>query len=760
MGLGLNYKQKIQIGEHEIVLPPLPKDRNEILFIDNKPDEAYWNIDDSDGRIIGTRRSVYDPLFSQFIPFKTLVDCSHTKYDDKTGELIQLSIDDTKIVRSIYKDVNKKRKNGVFMRNGNDIEYLSPSHWFTLEHCKMFGNTKNNGYGFFYKYQRDIFYLLDYMWKEWCLGLYISKAKKTGITQIIDGGYCLDKATSMFQWMIGFMSRNEDAAVENNMKLFLYAFDNLPLALRPKVGFKAPKGGNIEFSELTKSKVLKTSTDEVLNTRVFCVPTSEHSFDSHFMNLEHFDEYPKYYQDSKKNPKEILNGNKAGAKDQDFFRGRVIISSYPPEEDDEGSEAAAEVYRESKLVTKKYGKTQSELICYHIPAFKSLKSCIGKSGDCDEKKAMEIIGQNRERVKKDRKALMAEIRQNPNNEEEAFGSNTQTSVFDPIRVAEIDLANEEERLLSPHNPYIDGKLEWENQKWERGLKNRRPRGEFGKVKFVPLTREELEKAEQGRLRIYFDLNDNQKCAVLRNGKDEFDCVIPPQFYSHVAGADPTSHAAASEVIEGSKNAYVVKSRKNPSLDSALRHTGRPASGIITHVYFYRPELPDEAYEDLVKLIIYTGCLITVEANVPEFATRLLAEGLGRFMMVKDKAGNYVIWSRWMGLAHEEDKQYHLIRTTSNSQDSKVLLEIFVRLIKMFIQRPEDGEKDYGMTIKDERVIKQLKKFDPMDTKIFDLIMAWGYAEFTDEMYSNLLLEGTEDYYAGANIGALLAALER
>lgn len=749
MATGLNYKDKIVIGEHVYTVPPCPKNKSDILFIDNCYEDAYWQ-----------RGTDYPAIWYEFIPYRTKVDCSHTKYDDKTGELLQINSDDTKIIRQLYIQERQRRTNGVFFRNGNDIEYLTGSNYFTLQWCKMFGNTKNDGYGLFYKYQRDIFYLLDLMWQDWILGLDVSKAKKTGITQIIDGGYCVDKATSMFQWLIGFMSRNEDVAIENNMKLFLYAFDNLPLALRPKVGFKAPKGGNIEFSELTKSKILKSSTDEVLNTRVFCVPTSEHSFDSHFMNIIRMDEFPKYYQDSKKEPKEILRNNKAGAKDQDFFRGRIILSSYPPEEDDIGSEQAGEVYRESKLMTKKFGKTESELICTHIAAFRSLKSCIDKRGDCDEKKAMEIIGQNRERVKKDRKALMAEIRQNPNNEEEAFGSNTQTSVFDPIRVAEIDLALEEERLMSPHNPYISGRLEWENNKWERGLKNRRPKGEFGRVKFIPLTKEELEKAEEGRLRIYFDLSDNQKCSVLRNGKDEFDCVIPNQFYTHVAGGDPTSHAAASEVIMGSKNAYVVKSRKNPSLDSALRRTGAPASGIITHVYFYRPELPDEAYEDLVKLIIYTGCLITVEANVPEFATRLLSEGLGRFMLVKDKAGNYVIWSRWMGLAHEEDKQYHLIRTTSNSQDSKILLEIFVRLIKMFIQRPEDGEKDYGMTIKDERVIKQLKKFDPLDTKLFDLIMAWGYAEFTDEMYTNLLLEGTEDYYAGANIGALLAAMER
>lgn len=762
MGLGLNYKQHILVGEHLIHLPDLPKDRNEILFIDNKPEEAYWNIADSEGKIIGTRRTPYNKLFTEFIPYKTKIDCSHTKYDDNTGELLQLSSDDTKIILNIYKDEKYKRTNGVFIRNGNDIEYLTRSHWFTLQHCKMFGNSKNDGYGFFYKYQRDVFYLLKYMWQDWCLGLDISKAKKTGITQIIDGGYCLDMGTSMSQWMIGFMSRNEQVAIDNNMKLFLHAFDNLPLALRPKVGYKAPKGGNIEFTELSKSNSTKSNNDEVLNTRVFCVPTAEHSFDSHFMNILRMDEFPKYWQDSKKKPKDILNGNKAGAKDQDFFRGRCILSSYPPEVDDIGSEQAGEVFRESKLSTMKHGKTESELICYHIPAYKSLKSCIGISGDCDEGKAMEILNNNRERLKKDKKALLAEIRQNPNTEEEAFGSNTGGSVFDMPRLTEIGRHIENERKGSPRTPYMEGRLEWINWKWELGLKNKRPKGEFCDVKFIPLTDEEMERGEEGRVRIYRDLPTHLKNSVLRNGRDEYGCIIPPAIHKYIYGADPTSHAAASEVIEGSKNSYTIFSRRDEQMDAIMRGV---ASGGFDMQYFFRPELPDEAYEDFIKMVIYTGALGIVEANMPEFATRMIAEGLGRFLIVKDKDGNKCIWSRWMGLAHEPDKQYHLIRTTGNSPDSKLILESFVRLFIAYIQRPADGEKDYGINIKEDRLIEQMKKITKVwetggSTKLFDIFMSAGYALYADDIYSGLLVEGQSDPYSGASFAAVMAALGR
>lgn len=761
MGLGLNYKQKINIGEHQIVLPDCPKDRSDILFIDQPNEFAYWNNDamiNGELENTSTNRQDYPDIFKSFCPFKTLVDQSSTKWDDNTGELIKINADDTKIVRTIYNEINNRRKKGVFFRNGQDIEYLTGSHWFTLQHCKMFGNSKNDGYGFFYKFQRDVFYLLNYMWQSWILGVYLSKAKKTGITQIVDGGYCLNRATSEFQWMIGFMSRNVDAAVENNMKLFLYAFDNLMLPLKPKVGFKAPKGGNIEFTEVTRKNSNLSLSHEVLDTKVFCVPTAEHSFDSHFMNIEHFDEFPKLWQDAKIEPKEVWRNNKAGVKDQDVFRGRAILSSYPPEVDDKGTAQAAEIYRQSKLITKKHGRTESELICYHIPAHQSLKKCIDKSGTCNEKRAMEILRQNRERLQGDRKGLLAEVRQNPIDEKEAFGSNTEGSVFDAVRVSELEIDLLQEITAAPFTSYVEGKLEWSNIKWEVGLRNKRPRGQFCEVRFIPLTVQEIERGLKGRLRIYHDLNENQKNSVLRNGKDDFDCLMPNQYYTYIGGVDPTQEAAASEVIAGSKNAFVVMNRHDARIDSMYK---KPMTGVITMVYFERPELPNEAYEDFVKLIIYTGMLCGVEGNVPAYATRLIEEGLGRFLIVKDKPGNPVIWSRWMGLANEEDKQYHLIRTTANSEETRTMLEMFVRLIKMFIQRPISGEKDYGATIKDERILEQLKKFDVQETKFYDLIMALGYCFWANDVYTGLLLEGAEDgNYGMTHFNSLMGAFDR
>lgn len=171
---------------------------------------------------------------------------------------------------------------------------------------------------------------------------------------------------------------------------------------------------------------------------------------------------------------------------------------------------------------------------------------------------------------------------------------------------------------------------------------------------------------------------------------------------------------------------------------------RVTSKMAVSEYYYRPELPNEAYEDFIKEVIYFGKLCVVEANVPFTATSMLEEGLGRFMLVRDKEGNMVQWERWMGLAHEPEKKYHLIRNTSNSSQSKDMLETIIRLIKNYIDSPAAGDKDYGRTIKAERLLKQLMDFNPQDTRLYDLVMAFGYTLLALEWYINYLI-APKDY---------------
>ena len=111
----------------------------------------------------------------------------------------------------------------------------------------------------------------------------------------------------------------------------------------------------------------------------------------------------------------------------------------------------------------------------------------------------------------------------------------------------------------------------------------------------------------------------------------------------------------------------------------------------------------------------------------------------------------------MGLANEEDKKYHLLRTTATPQ-SKDTLETFVRLMKAYIREPPPGEKDYGKAMKSSRLVKQLMDIDIANTKVFDLFMSWGWCLLADEVYSNILLNQGDNEMNDDHVAAVLKAL--
>ena len=738
---GLNYEQTVSVGEHRIKLPSPPKKKEDILFISQSYENAFWK-----------RQEDYPEIWYYFVPYKTIIDSDATLYNDDKTELSFLSKVDTAIIRKLYERELDRRINGVFFRNGNDLEYLTGSNYFTLQWCRFFGNPNNGGYGTYTKFQRDIFYLLDHMWQPHILGLYISKAKKTGITQIIDGGYFVDLATRKEEWMLGMMSVNINKANDNNMKLFLYAFDSLPLALKPNVGFRATKGGNLEFSESTKIKSGKQAAN-VLNTRVFTVPTSEHSFDSHFMNVQHSDEFPKYFADSNQHPKEIFRNNKAGVKFQNVFRGRYILSSYPPEKDDEGSAEGQEIYLKSKLSTvDEDNKTESELICYHIPAHKSYFDCIDKYGDCDEKKALSIILRNRERVKKDKKAYLAEVRQNPLDEKEAFGTGGASSVFDTVYLNDLRYDLSEEIINTATPLWVEGNYVWDNSLWEAGKKDKRPPGVFCPVKFIPLTQQEILDGKKGNVKNFREIPREDRNAPLRTGRDDLGNLLPPETFKYFGGTDPINYADDEDVEEPSMQSNFTINLHDEKLNTMNKEI---VTKIILSEYNGRPELAEEAYQDIVKEIIYFGKLVLVEGNSPTFFTRLMNEGLGNYMIIKHKDGYFTRWDITM-----EKGDYKSVKRTKNATQDEVM-ESIVEAIKHYTHRSEeDAMNQYATTIKSIGLLEQLCKFTPSETKKYDRVMGFGYSLITYETYRAMMSQVKDDTYNEAAIRSLFAATDR
>ena len=732
----------IQIGEHRFDIPE-PKRKEDVLFWDKK--DPCWSREEA--------LKDYKDIFFQFVPHFSKLYQHATLYDED-GVLTSLNKDDSDYIVKTYEREWHRRTYGVHFKNGSKIEWLTGDHYFVLMWCKTKRPDKKGDYFDFRYFQAEFFYLIWYTnSSEWIDGLFISKAKKTGITNLM-WLYYLNKATMTKNVNLGNMNIDQDKGAKTFRDHFLYAYHGLPLPLKPQVKSKSEPDGRIifgkQFTNSKKSKVSQSDNDSELGTTVMCVPTMVNAFDVDVFSDIWMDEPPKYKQDFG----EIYRSNEAGTNLQDTVVGKKWLTSYTPEDSGLSFFSAKLLYFDSELRTVREGsrKTKSGLICYHIPAYQSWSSSFDKYGYCNEKDAMSKIQARREALKGRPRELQAEHRRYANSKKDAWSVGGIGSVFDNMRLGELATALEEEERNSARNSYIEGSFRWENEIWNI-QPSRRREGEFCKVKFVPLTEHDIEKNVQGKFRMYYDIPNEHRNLALKMGKDEYNCLIPPNRFPYVLGGDPTSYAAGSEVLEGSKNGGHLFSTPDELLDARTR---RVISKVLHIRYFDRPESPDEAYEDYLKLILYTGCLISIEGNQAYVVTKLMKEGLGRFMLVKDKNGIVCLWKRWMGLPNEEDKEYKFIRTSANA-DSREILEAIVRVIKAYFERPAESGKDYGATFKCLETINQLMNVDITNTKVFDLFMSVGYGLLGIEYYMDILLSEMQEEADPDNIASVLSA---
>lgn len=746
------------IGEHYVKIPPVPKDKKKILFWDEKKEDQRWDRE----KIIGDYRDIW----LQFLPFSSKSPVFTRMYQkatlfDEDGNLITLNNEDSDYIDSIYLQERERRLNGVWFFNNGEPTFLTGDHYFFLMYARMQRHDGEGLFGDYREFQDWYFKLIQHCWdSDNILGLFVSKAKKTGITNAHWSGYYLNRATLHRNKTLGYMNINAKQAAKTFNDYFMYSLNGLVSPLKPEIKLVSLVEGSIVFGQSYNSNKKKRKAiidgDDDLNTTVQCVATKAKAFDVAVMRDICFDEPTKYPESFG----EIWRTNKEAVKIQSKFNGRAWLFNYTEGSDTQSFREAREVFLESRLQTainNPKGQTTSGLICYHLPAFASWEGAFDKYGRCNEVQAMKEIEYERNKVRNNKRELQAITRQYANTEREAWGSAGAGTTFDNIRLGELlaELEMKQKSLIT--NDYVEGNLEWTTSLWEIGLRNKRPRGTFCPVKFVPLTKNQLMNGEKGKVRMYNEIPEVHRNYILRLGRDEWGNILRPERFNYCTGADPTQEAAASEIIEGSKNAYITMSRLDERLDSLAR---KVSSKLLMMEYYARPELPDEAYEDLVKQIIYTGSVNMVEANVPAMATRLMQEGLGLYMFVKTEEGVISLWERWMGLAAETDKTYHLIRTTSNGADKKERMEQFVALIKGYMYEPEEGGKDYGALVKSERLIKQLMDLDIENTKIYDLFIAFGYALLCDDCYTTYLLSQQQNNNVAISMDEMLRAFSR
>lgn len=753
----LNWCNIVVVEEHQIEMPTLPANPKDIFFIDDSYETAYWNRD----RLLKD----YKPIWFKFIPNETILvhedeiemeGMEQQTSFDEDGYAVTLNKEDSEYIRFCYEREIDRRLNGVYIRIGNDLVWITGDHWFTLMWCKTKRPDKKGDYFDYREYQRDFFYQVKHtnitplidgsMW---------SKAKKTGITNLM-WCYYLNKSTMTKNINLGHMSIDAAKAAKTFRDHFMYAYNGLVLALKPDFKSKSEADGIIVFGKRYNSKASKRNQDDdELNTTVMCVPTVLNAFDVDVFSDIWYDEYPKPKQDFGA----IQRSNSGATKIQDFSVGKQWFTSYTPEQSGVSFVAGKKLYYDSELkqINPVTGKTKSGFICTHIPAFKSWATSFNKYGKCNEVEAMAKINAELEALVDRPQEWLKKRREYANTKKDAWSVADSSSLFDPIRLAELELDLEE--LQRSKQVFEDGELLWiENPLWEVGKKDKRPKGVFGRVGFVPLLKDEVVKGKIGKMRLYEKLLPGEENYALQQGRDEWGNLNRPHKFRHVGGIDPADFRDTGNADEGSMIGMYSMIVHDPLLNTIMR---RPGTKIINAEYFARPDNPEEWYQDIVKHIIYFGCLIIIEANNGTIATRLEDEGLGHYMLFKDENG---IISFYKGdeitKKGKEKTLFHITNQKSGRVDTVADIIVFIKNYLLRANK-EFGEIDYGATIMSERLIKQLKEFESDDTKKYDLVMSFGYTLMAHENYLALLSRpGEDDRYKASEMNMVMSALQK
>lgn len=273
----------------------------------------------------------------------------------------------------------------------------------------------------------------------------------------------------------------------------------------------------------------------------------------------------------------------------------------------------------------------------------------------------------------------------------------------------------------------------------------------------PAKSRKITKGSIGKIRQYEPIPKEEQNKCLQYGMDEHSNLLPPPRFAYCGGVDPADFRDAGNFEEGSMVGIYTM-----AVHDTLRNT--LAQRVVTRIdyleYLARPDNPEEWYQDIVKQIIYTGMLVIVEANNGTIATRLEDEGLGHYMLFKNSAG--VIQQYVANHKNNINSLYplkHIKNTKSGNVDT--VSDMIVHFKSYLLPgNPEYGEIDYGRLIRSERLLKQLKEFDPANTKPFDLHMAKGYALMAHDNYIALQSVVQDDRYKPNEINAVVSALEK
>lgn len=590
--------EMITLDGLNIILPEVPRDKKLILFSREKKSEQYW------------RRTP--------VPSGLSVDSvdAYTEY--------------------IIEEFRRRREGIWFMNNGKPV-YLTGTHYFALQWCKM---EDSGGYMDFRYAQLYMYYHTDAcVIDDRCIGQFFVKSRRTGYTYEKVCRF-IEEATANGNANFGITSKSDEDAKKAFAK-FSYAYLNLPFFFRPVVRGKEDSKVFLEFakpSNMTKEAKKKrdTNTDDYLNTKIDYQPTNEGSYDGQKMFRYLADEASKWTKG-----RSFLNhwGQVSPTMDEGgLIVGKAFVGSTVAAMKDGGYEFRSLYYQ--SLLKKRDATTQrtpSGLYCFFLPAHKNMADFTDKYGVCHEilergasfvnvYGAVKHVGSIRyleaKRISKRKESDIAyneELRAFPMTVDEAFRDELDSALFNTEKINDqiaFNLNNDIEKTL------VKGNFSWEN-----GILDT-------KVVWTP--------NPKGRFLVsWFPKEDMRNLREMRSGWGGHS-YAPINEDVGAFGCDPYD---ISGVVDGRSKKSLKDSANTGGSNGAL-------SGVTTFTlknapsnYFFleyvnRTQTAEIFFEDVLMACVFYGMPILVENNKPRLLYHFKNRGYRNFAITRfDKAAN-------------------------------------------------------------------------------------------------------------------------
>ena len=720
----------IQIGEHTYVTPPMPA-KEEFLFWENKPEDQYWRR----GELIKEFPKEFFDWHDEQTEAGHGVELDAKKTEYISGKLVSIDKELSALIFDKESETGRvglmeremrRRVHGVWFFNNGEPTYLTGDHYAILMWLPMLGGTNRvevgSEYGQYYQFQRDACYYFEICEKiEYARGGVFVKPKKTGLTRLV-ALICLNRAMTRAQKNIRVMSITEDTAKESIMKPARYAADKVPNVLMPsrskqnegEILFGPPDGAR---GALRKRKTARPI--EYLHTMYCTVPTRREAFDTLTNYIAFTDEFPKIKESTY--PAELLEATLPTVKEGLSERmGTIFWVSYVPEKTDKSFLQSRQIYKDSKLRTRKtnpvtgepYGDTNSKLICHTLVASEGMFGCCDKYGKPILSRVLEEIRKEIEDCNGDPIKIQAARRQYPMTEQDPWKeTGREETPFDNVRLSAKAEVLEDLQSVSAF-PYKDFNLSFEKMPVKK--KDSEHFNFEGSIRMKWITDEEKNAgAGHGRwkwIRPEWTPDWFLEKHLNKVKKDpKTGMLMPNRDAPFFISIDPTKYRISKNTGKGSKNAIKVFILPDAGINAEI---GKNVTNRrLFCSYSFRHNKPSDTLNDIIATILLFGCMVQIESNVSTWVTKLIEMGLGNFVLMVNKEGALEPWS-------EHKEQYYF---TSNKQQ----IDQYFDAGAEFLGEPmAPGEIDNIDYLEDLETILQLMMIRKDNTTEFDDAVAY------------------------------------